>query len=326
MRKTHIEMTFPYILGLLETDGSFHILFKKDPRMPLKYRIQPEVQWSQKNVNLLRSVQRFLLQMGIRSKFKNDPGNAKTSRAPVLKIEGIAECQRFLLSIKEWAESSRCPPLYGCKYVDYLLMQGLYSIIESGAHNTLTGRQQVLDLKFHLHLPPRALNTLQHPLFSGKKGKTGIVQGGQLSREIWEERQGVPNSRGKGWIFIDRVHKEYMAFAKELLKNPKKLHSDFFSGVLEGDGYIYAKSNKPPRFSIVAERGSELLLFAISSTLGDCKPCFYDRGSYTIYMAARVELLLNLHTHLQKHPILFKETGLLEFTRWGKGKVTVYNV
>ena len=34
MKETPIEINLPYALGLLETDGSFHILFKKDPRMP----------------------------------------------------------------------------------------------------------------------------------------------------------------------------------------------------------------------------------------------------------------------------------------------------
>ena len=53
------EINWPYTVGLLDTDGSFYVIFKKDARMPIKYRIHPEIEWSQKKRQLLEKVQEY---------------------------------------------------------------------------------------------------------------------------------------------------------------------------------------------------------------------------------------------------------------------------
>ena len=163
--QSNAVVTLPYLLGLLESDGSFHILFKADPRMPLNYRIQPEIQWSQKNVQLLHGAQECLHSLGIHSKYKNLPSNQRSGRAPVLKVEGISNCMQFVQLVDIWSEKHVLYPLYGIKALDFMLMKEIFSIVQRGLHNKPEGRCKIIDIEYALHTPPAGLRECTHPFF-----------------------------------------------------------------------------------------------------------------------------------------------------------------
>lgn len=178
LKKPLIEMSFPRFLGLFDTDGGFQILFKKDPRMPIKYRIHPEVILTQKSVELLFGAQECLKKLGIKSKYHNTPTNLRSGRAPVVKIAGIAECRKFLDKMQRWEESTKHKALLGYKRLDWLLLEKMYLIIAQERHNTLQGRN---DIKYSLHIPPDTLETLPHKFFSGNTPRTTVAQGNALT-------------------------------------------------------------------------------------------------------------------------------------------------
>ena len=80
-------LSFPYLLGLFETDGSFTVIFKKDKTMPIGYRLQPQIQWSQNDIDLLSSVVKTLDDFGLTSRVYREESQTRGGRAPCVRIK-----------------------------------------------------------------------------------------------------------------------------------------------------------------------------------------------------------------------------------------------
>ena len=278
------KLSFPYLLGLFETDGSFHVIFKKDASMPIGYRLQPEVQWSQKNTHLLKDVVRALHQRGILARLYSDPAQVRGGRAPCVRIRGISNVRVFLEACAEEKRRSGAE-LYGQKSLDYLLMVAIYTIIDPGAHNTPRGRQEIIDLKFALHQTPADICRLSHRFFQDREDvHTELLKDKRpISRTQWERRHSLEEgcSLNSALALKRRAHKQYISFASSVIANTPPLVPDYVSALLEGDGCLYVNPNREREclMSFVSERGSELLIVALAHYLGDLSPAVYYNPS-----------------------------------------------
>jgi hypothetical protein len=92
--------------------------------------------------------------------------------------------------------------MYSSKWIDLSIMRAMYSIIEQNRHNTSLGRQEIIDLKFHMH----SFSFLD----AKKKQSTN-----RKTREEWEKRHNLPeNSSPIGSIFDRRKIKHEIFFSK----------------------------------------------------------------------------------------------------------------
>ena len=80
-------MTLERLLGLINTDGSFYLVFKADKTMPIGYRINPVLQISQKLhcVFLLQQCKDFFGKNGIKSKISGLYDSSDTSKNPTIE-------------------------------------------------------------------------------------------------------------------------------------------------------------------------------------------------------------------------------------------------
>ena len=279
--------------------------------MPIRYRLHPEIQWSQKNQLLLQGIKEYLLSINCKSHIKYTPSDRRAGRAPALKVSGLVECGKVT------KELSMSPHLLGGKLYDLMRMKRVYSIVTSGRHNTPSGRMQLIDLKFALHIPPRQLHTLPHKLFRCAKIKERAVWGGQYTQEEWDLRHGVGNSLDSAHTLIECAQREYMRFAQHSLLVVPQLHPHYVSGLIEGNGYIRtpSKLTQLPQVAITMERGAELVLISVAAFFHDLKPSCSLGESSTEYRLARRELLTRLCHHFVSFPILFKEETSLLFLK-----------
>ena len=305
------KINWPYTLGLLETDGSFYIIFKGDKRMPIKYRIHPEIEWSQKNRELLEKLQEYLLTRDIRSKVKYGPADQRAGRAARLKISGIAECKKFFVLLR----TDKSAQLYGNRKMDAYLMEQIFSLVEQGVHNSVEGRLKILDLKLALHVPTPDFYTLNHKFFQKLKKKFHPVQGSALSREDWERKHGIGGSKGSASEEIECAGQKYIDFARSVLEDPVKCPGEYISALVEGNGYIYTPKCKKglPQVSVSMERGGELALFMMAHYFADQSASCSKRKSSTDYLMSRRSLLLLFRRHIERYPVLFKRGATESF-------------
>lgn len=307
------KLSFPYLLGLFETDGSFHIVFKRDASMPIGYRLQPEVQWSQKSTHLLKDIVQALHQRGILARLYSDQAQVRGGRAPCVRIRGISNVRAFLEACAEERQRGGAE-LYGQKRLDYLLMVAIYTIIDSGAHNTPRGRQEIIDLKFALHKMPAEIYRLPHRFFQdrGDAHAEPLKDKRPVSRAEWERRHslGEGSSLNSAIALKRKAHEQYKSFASSVIAYTPLLVPGYVSALLEGDGCLYVNPNRAREclMSFVCERGSELLIVALAHYLGDLSPAVYYNPSKSAryYVVRRGDLLSTLCKHLQSCPILYK--------------------
>ena len=310
---TRDKINWPYTVGLLETDGSFYIIFKEDKRMPIKYRIHPEIEWSQKNRKLLEKVQEYLGTRDIRSKVKYSPADERAGRAPRLKISGIAECKKFFVLLR----TDKSASLYGNRKMDAYLMEQIFSLVEQGVHNSVEGRKKILDLKMALHVPTPDFYTLNHKFFKNLKKKLDPVQGSALSREDWERKHEIGASKGSTSKEIECAGVQYIQFARSVLEDPVKCPGEYISALVEGNGYIYTPECKKglPRVSVSMERGGELALFMMAHYFADQSASCSKKKSSTDYFMFRRSLLSLFRSHISRFPVLFKRGATEAFLR-----------
>ena len=162
-------MCFHYLLGLLETDGSFHLILKADSSMKIGYRVEPEVPWSQRKKSLLESAGERLRQQGIKSPLDSSASQLGGGRQ---KVCGIRPSALLMAAIDG--------PCYSTGGKTSGLSPDEESpVMEGGFHNTPQGRRQMIHIKFALHLSPPHLHN--HPP-GGVEGKSRVVWGGQWHR------------------------------------------------------------------------------------------------------------------------------------------------
>jgi hypothetical protein len=125
------------------------------------------------------------------SKSVGDASLITSGRASNLIISGINEVRKFL-DLFNKAEAR----MHGIQWVDLHIMRAVLSIIEENRHNSLEGRLEIIDLKFHMHVD------------SEEEAAKRI---GGLSRVSWEKRhKSVPGSSYKKAIStIKLIYENY---------------------------------------------------------------------------------------------------------------------
>ena len=256
-------------------------------------------------------MQEFLKKCGIKSKEKYTPADVKAGRAPRLKISGMAECKKFFQRMKK----EKSAQLYGNRRMDAALMEQIWQLIEKGVHNTPEGRQKILDLKFALHVPAPEFYRLEHPVFQDLKKKLVPVKGSSLDRERWEEKHGISGSKASAKKEIELAQKQYINFARNALKNPRKCDPDYISALFDGNGCIHTPSeeNRFSRISLSMERGGELALFMVMHYFGDASASLYKSHSSTCYYMSRKSLLSRFRAHVDCYPVRFKSGAVKNF-------------
>lgn len=321
------DLCLDYLLGFFESDGGFTILLKKDDSMTLNYRVFPVAIFWSVDKNILEKIFNTLKYLNIPCKNKHEK-----TRTPSVQIQGILNVKKFLDLI---TSNQKC--FYSMKYIDFLYMFFLYDIIDNNKHNTVEGRKQIIDLKYHLHTLCFLDNSNKYMLINPEELKSTT-----LSREVWEIRHGFPvgSSLLCAQKYVQDAHKKYYCHIESLLKqiqnNTLCLSENFVTGAFEGDGSVGVsirttkrkKSLQPddrqslPYFDIqITLSGdiySEIWLRAIASFFKDNSP--YIRNLFPkkafIYQLRKPQIALFIR-HIKKFPLVVSQ---------GKLAVFVYNV
>jgi LAGLIDADG endonuclease len=236
-------------------------------------------------------------------------------RGSNVKIAGVNNVKK-LMTCFSTSSSSDCdhagltaPPMHGLKFLDFLLMEAVYRIIEAKEHNTPKGRLKIIDLKYSLHNP----------------SVVDIIDAthNRLSRSEWEKRHNfnVNASVNAAQSEIIGAHNQYENHKQKIklincatyVQNP-----EYISGIIEGDGCIslgISNLNKSsfPRFtayfSVVVEDGGQLLLEIVAQYFGDLNPYItrVAKKKAWSYQSHNRKVLKNVYDHCKRYPVLGSE-------------------
>nr|YP_009710007.1 putative LAGLIDADG homing endonuclease [Coleochaete scutata]QFU80112.1 putative LAGLIDADG homing endonuclease [Coleochaete scutata] len=259
--------------------------------MPIGYRILPVAAFSQKNILTLNAVGETLTQYNIvwRIQYQNYRGSE-------IKIEGLENVRKFV-NLLDNLETK----MYGLKFFDLCIMKQLYFVIDENKHNTVEGRQQVIDLKFSLHTGPFEYQAEAN---------------GRLGRDIWEERHGIVVGSSIGTARKTEIYKQYEEHIKKtklaMKKSQLQLNPSYISGLIEGDGCLCSFIIRQngfciPRFqnafSFTIEKEGVFLLDVIAYYFKDNRPYFYKQPNAISYTIRRPEIHQNLIDHFNHAPV-----------------------
>lgn len=248
-------ITWNYLTGLIETDGSFKISLDKNG----KYK--PIVSISQKeNTKLLDKIKGFLKEYKINSTLDiSDP--QKSNRAPQLRIQGSLQVLKFCELLEENVNRfSFCSQ----KYRDFL-------ILKTALSNLNLNLSIKIDLMLSLHK-----TSLNEPDIKVYKNKT--------SRNAHEKRLGLnQNSSINAAKFllekIDAKFNNHTENIKIAILNNKLnfFNNDWCVGVMDGDGCFsismeFDKNKQKikfiPSFQLVMEKKAKLTIEMFRSIIG----------------------------------------------------------
>lgn len=112
-----------------------------------------------------------------------------------------------------------------------------------------------------------------------------------------------------------------MDFALDVIVSAKQsplLHPKYLLGVIEGNGCFFV--GKRAFILIAAQRGAELILFAVSSALADAKPSMSKRENISIYSINRKELVQRVYLILKANTRFFAKKNAETFLHWCKSQ------
>lgn len=254
--------------------------------MPIRYRIFPVATFSQKDVLMLNAVGKTLTKYNITWKIEHN-----NTRASNLLIQGLENVRKFV-NILDNLETK----MYGLKFFDLCIMKRLYCIVDENRHNTVEGRQEVIDLKFSLHTG---------------KDEYQTDTNGRLARHIWEERHGIVVGSSIGTAIKTEIFKQYedhIAKTKLAMENSQlTLNPSYISGLIEGDGSLSSLILRRngfciPKFSnvfsLTVEKEGVFLLDVMAYYLKDNAPRFCKYPNAVSYTISRREIHENLIRHL----------------------------
>jgi hypothetical protein len=307
-----MKITLDYFLGLLNSDGTFLCIFKKDATMTLKYRIQPQIQISQKNKAILKGIQDFLKENGIKTLYKRKASKTSSdrknqTRADAVEISGIDQVRKAIRLI----ETSK-NGLIGLKFYDFLLTKQIISIIDADLHNKKEGRCQIIDIRVSLHEPPPLDDVLiEHyeELGLPTREEKPIPHSNRKSREDWEAAHGFQSgdSISTAKELVSSAQKEYKEQCYKVKRDDLSFSPDQISGIIDGNGSLYSlQSTRRKAFNLVFSTGNESLWEAFLKYFGDQKPCFYASPGSVSYQAHRKELLLAFTKHIESSTVMLK--------------------
>ena len=243
-------ITWDYLTGLIEADGSFKLSLDK------KGNYKPVLSISQKNIELLTKIQFFFKTYKINATL--DISNPKNSnRAPQLRIQGSLQvlklCYLFEKNAKGFLFCSQ-------KYRDFLIIKTALS------HLNLNLNPEVkIDFVLNLHKI-----SLSQPDIEGYKGKK--------TRYSHEKHFGLMKntSQGAANFLLGPIDKEFQnhqtSIKKLRISSLNSFHKDWCVGIMDGDGcfsisieFIQTVTKKPklqliPSFQLVMEKEAKLTL------------------------------------------------------------------
>jgi hypothetical protein len=246
----NIELiTWDYLTGLIETDGSFKISLDK------KGNYKPIISISQKeNTRLLDKIKSFLKKYKINSTLDiSDP--QKSNRAPQLRIQGSLQvlnfCNLLEQNVKELSFCSQ-------KYRDFL-------IVKTALSNLNLSLAPKIDLILSLHK-----TSLSQPDINIYKNKT--------SRRNHEKRLGliINSSQEAAKFLLEKIDKKFIDHKKKIensiVNKINIFNNDWCVGIMDGDGcfsisieFIETETNKRkvnfiPSFQLVMENDAKLTI------------------------------------------------------------------
>nr|YP_010530065.1 hypothetical protein ON870_pgp013 [Ulva tepida]UXW92163.1 hypothetical protein [Ulva tepida] len=242
------SITWDYLIGLIETDGSFKISLDK------KGNYKPIISISQKeNTGLLNKIKIFLKKYNINSTLDiSDP--QKSNRAPQLRIQGSLQVLKFCELLENNVKYiSFCSQ----KYRDFL-------IVKKALSNLNLDTAKKIDLVLSLHK-----TSLSQPDIRKYKNKN--------SRSNHEKRLGLTNNSSKesAKLLLEEIDKNFNDHTKEIknsiINKISIFNNDWCAGIMDGDGCFSisiefkTEKNKPkinfiPSFQLVMESDAKLTI------------------------------------------------------------------
>jgi hypothetical protein len=248
-------ITWEYLTGLIETDGSFKISLDK------KGKYKPIVSISQKNTELLYKIQAFLKTYKINSTLDiYDP--QKSNRAPQLRIQGSKQILNFCNLLEDNVDIlSFCSQ----KYRDFLILKEALS-------NLNIDSKIKIDLMLSLH--KTCLNQLDIKAYKYK-----------LSRKDHEKRLNlvIGSSKEAAKALLIQIDKKFnnhkSNIENSILNNTQIFNNDWCVGIMDGDGCFsisiefITEGNKRrvqfiPMFQLVMEADARLTIQMFKSMVG----------------------------------------------------------
>ncbi len=227
------QVTWHYLIGLIETDGSFHCTLT-----PNSANVKPMVKISQKtNTNVLALVQAFLTSYGINSTV--DPGESKKGgRADALRIQGKHQVGRLLNLLEQNAPldiNGKKALFASAKLRDFLILKELC--------NNLT-----LVEKIDLLKSMRKTSKVEPDISSsGIKTRREHEEGFRLAPNASE------NAAASILDKIDATYTQTVANLEEGIANSTLVVAgNYLVGLIDGDGgyYVTYQFQEPvPRYN-----------------------------------------------------------------------------
>lgn len=219
------NITWPYFVGLMETDGTFKLNLDKHGTL------KGVISFSQKtNKNLIGLVQEFLNSYGITSTIDtSDP--EVTDRAPALRIQGPDQCLRFMQLLREQYPDDL--PFFSQKYRDFLVME----VALSNRKNLSLAEK--IDLLKSLHKSHRDEDDL-------------VLNDTTVTRKQHETRLGLTPGASKGAAegFLSAIDGQYEAYVSnvrnQMANNTLLVDERYMVAVIDGDGFFYVTTSWKP--------------------------------------------------------------------------------
>lgn len=206
--------------------------------------------------------------------------------------------------------------LLGLKFLDLKIMKKIFSIINCKQHNTIDGRKEIIDLKFHFHQPPEYPPGLLNGFRScGLKDAvvTPIPPSNRYDQTKWEDRhsfdQGSTRGMAKGKML--KIYDEFftscqLSIDSQIQGLRSSLNSDYISGIIDGNGCLFISKGRRS-FSINFANGNEQVLLEIARYFQDREPRFSLESGSQSYRANRKEVIKQINDHLKTSPLLLSK-------------------
>ena len=244
------SITWDYLAGLIETDGTFKISLNKTGNLKPIFTISQK-----ENTGLLKKIKIFLLKEDINSTL-DIYNSLKTNRAPQLRVQGRLQVLRFCELLEK-----NCNGFIFCsqKYRDLLIMKATLSTKNLDV-------SEKIDLMLNLH--KTKTSQLDLTCYTTK-----------LSRKKHEQRLGLDlgSSDNAAKVILQSIDKKFTMHQKiirdKLISNSMRLNSDWCVGIFDGDGFFAVAlnvdhSNKKiryiPMFGLTMEKAAKLTLFVFN--------------------------------------------------------------
>lgn len=262
---TKTKMSWAYIAGLIESDGSIEC-FIDSQNQNLKYVVKIT---SKKNTNILAEIKSFLQNENI---YMGSTDQDNADRAPSERIQGNTQVVEFLKKLKqnvvclENHGDNPVSPLLGVKYRNLCLILAIESL------NRELTIQEKIDVKKAFHKQ----NYEQKDIVSSTS---------TIPRIEFEKRFGLePNSSlGAAKQWIQKVDAHYAQHVKHIQEFCGKLNADYLVGLYDGDGgFNISFSDKPKNKIIEIQCDVNLTLPTSDIHIFDVVRTHFELAKFTI--------------------------------------------